>query len=75
MFVLTICKILGLDFEKARETILSFKGLKYRMEYIGTYHNIKYYNDTIATIPAATENAIEAIGDVDTLIFGGLDRG
>lgn len=75
MFVLTICKILGLDFEKARETILSFKGLKYRMEYIGTYHNIKYYNDTIATIPAATENAVEAIGDVDTLIFGGLDRG
>lgn len=75
MFVLTICKILGLDFEKARETILSFKGLKYRMEYIGTYHNIKYYNDTIATIPAATESAIEAIGDVDTLIFGGLDRG
>ena len=75
MFVLTICKILSLDFEKARETILSFKGLKYRMEYIGTYHNIKYYNDTIATIPAATENAIEAIGDVDTLIFGGLDRG
>lgn len=75
MFVLTICKILGLDFEKARETILSFKGLKYRMEYLGTYHNIKYYNDTIATIPAATENAIEAIGDVDTLIFGGLDRG
>ncbi len=75
MFVLTICKILGLDFVKARETILSFKGLKYRMEYIGTYHNIKYYNDTIATIPAATENAIKAIGDVDTLIFGGLDRG
>lgn len=75
MFVLTICKILGLDFEKARETILSFKGLKYRMEYLGTYHNIKYYNDTIATIPAATENAVGAIGDVDTLIFGGLDRG
>lgn len=75
MFVLTICKILGLDFEKARETILSFKGLKYRMEYLGTYHNIKYYNDTIATIPAATENAVKAIGDVDTLIFGGLDRG
>lgn len=75
MFVLTICKILGLDFGKARETILSFKGLKYRMEYLGTYHNIKYYNDTIATIPAATENAVEAIGDVDTLIFGGLDRG
>ena len=45
------------------------------MEYIGTYHDIKYYNDTIATIPDATENAVKAIKDVDTLIFGGLDRG
>lgn len=75
MFVLTISKILNLDLEKAKEVILSFKGLKYRMEYIGTYHDIKYYNDTIATIPDATENAVKAIKDVDTLIFGGLDRG
>ena len=44
------------------------------MEYIGTYNDIKYYNDTIATIPEATISAISAIGDVDTLIFGGMDR-
>ena len=68
-------KGISFDLEKAKEVILSFKGLKYRMEYIGTYHDIKYYNDTIATIPDATENAVKAIKDVDTLIFGGLDRG
>lgn len=75
MFVLTISKILGLDLDKARNVILNFTGLKYRMEYLGKYHDIKYYSDTIATIPDATMNAVKAIKDVDTLIFGGLDRG
>jgi len=75
MFVMTVAKILDLDLELAAKTISQTKGLKYRMEYIGTYDDIKYYNDTIATIPDATINAIKAIGDVNTLIFGGLDRG
>ncbi len=75
MFVLTIAKILNLDLVKAKETIKEFTGLKYRMEYIGKYNNIHYYNDTIATIPDATINAVKAIKNVDTLIFGGLDRG
>ena len=75
MFVLTVCNILGLDLEKVGVSINSFNGLKFRMEFIGKYHDIKFYNDTIATIPEATINAIDTIGDVDTLIFGGMDRG
>lgn len=75
MFVLTIVKILGLDLERAGQVINNFEGLKYRMEYIGKYHGINFYNDTIATIPEATISAIEAIKNVDSLIFGGLDRG
>ena len=35
---------------------------------------ITYYNDTIATVPSATISAITAIKNVDTLIFGGMDR-
>lgn len=75
MFILAIIKILNLDLSLATKTIQEFKGLKYRMEYIGTYNDISYYNDTIATIPEATKNSINTIGNVDTLIFGGLDRG
>lgn len=74
MFIMTIAKLKGLDLEKAKETISNFKGLKYRMECIGVFNDITYYNDTIATIPEATINAIKAIGNVDTLIFGGMDR-
>jgi UDP-N-acetylmuramoylalanine--D-glutamate ligase len=75
MFVMTVASILNLDLLRAKKVIESFKGLKYRMEYLGEYNGIKYYNDTIATIPDATISAIKAIKDVDTLIFGGMDRG
>ena len=70
MFVLTVCKILNLDFSMAYDVISKFRGLKYRMEYVGKYCNINFYSDTIATIPEATINAINSIENIDTLIIG-----
>ena len=75
MFVLTVCKILNLNMENVKETISNFKGLEHRMEYVGKYDDIIFYNDSIATIPEATINSIKGLKDVDTLIFGGMDRG
>lgn len=75
MCVLTVSEILNLDLDKTVKTINEFKPLAHRMQYVGEYNNIKYYNDSIATIPSATINCIEALKDVDTLIFGGMDRG
>lgn len=74
MAVFAVVDILGLNFQKASETINKFKGLSHRMEYIGEYNNIKYYDDSIATIPEATIAFIEALEDIDTVILGGLDR-
>lgn len=74
MFVLLIVDILKLDFGKAIQSISEFQPLEHRMEYVGTYKNIKFYDDVIATIPEATINAIETLKEVDTLIFGGQDR-
>ncbi len=75
MTTLTISEILGLDLEKTKEAILEFKPLPHRMEFVGKYHGILYYNDAIATIPEATISAIQSLKKVDTLIFGGMDRG
>lgn len=75
MFVLGIAKILNLDIKKAVDVINDFNPLEHRMEFVGTYNEIKFYNDAIATIPEATINCIDALKDVDTLIFGGMDRG
>lgn len=75
MFVLAVSKILGLNHKKTLETIQNFRGLEHRMEYVGKYDGIYYYNDSIATIPEATINCIEALEKVDTIIVGGKDRG
>ena len=68
-------KLFMIDDEVILDVIANFKALPYRMEYVGEIDNVKYYVDTLATIPEATINAINSLEDVDTLIFGGMDRG
>lgn len=75
MFVLAVSDILKLDMKESIKSINSFKGLEHRMEYVGKYDDIIYYNDSIATIPEATINSVNALKNVNTLIFGGMDRG
>jgi UDP-N-acetylmuramoylalanine--D-glutamate ligase len=75
MIVLIVSEILELDLKTTIDTIKNFKPLEHRIELVGTYGEIIYYNDSIATIPDATISAIKALKEVDTLIFGGLDRG
>ncbi len=75
MFVLAICNILNLDFEKAIHTIQNFEPLEHRMEFVAKINTVEYYNDSIATIPQATIHTIQALKKVNTLIVGGKDRG
>ena len=69
------CKIAGIPNEAVRKGIESFEPLEHRLEYVGEYGNIHFYNDSIATIPEATIEAVKTLKDVDTLILGGYDRG
>lgn len=75
MFILTVSELLNLDLEKTIKSICEFEPLPHRMELVGTYDGITYYNDSIATIPSATINGVEALHNVNTIIIGGMDRG
>ncbi len=75
MFILAVCDILKLNFKEAINSIKEFKPLEHRMEFVGNVNGVDYYNDSIATIPEATINAINSIKNVNTLIVGGKDRG
>ena len=74
-FAAKVAEILGIEKSAVKKGIENFKGIPHRLESVGEFRGIKFYNDSIATIPHAVECGVEAIGDVDTLIFGGLDRG
>ena len=75
MVVLEIARILKLDLSKAANTIYNFNPLPNRLENIGTFDNVTYYNDSICTIPEAAISCIETLKNVNTILIGGFDRG
>lgn len=74
-FAANAARCLGISDEAIEEGIRSFEPIAHRMEKVGTWKDITFYNDSIATIPHAVMCAITALEKVDTLIFGGMDRG
>lgn len=74
-YALAVARAFGVSDDAIRTAIKDFGGIEHRMEYVGVINDIAWYNDSIATIPTAVQGAVKAIGNVDTLIFGGLDRG
>ncbi len=74
MAALSASLLSGADKELLKEAIASFKGLPHRLEYLGKYQNIHFYNDSIATIPEACIAALDSLVETDSLILGGFDR-
>lgn len=75
MAAIIASKLSGVSNEDIQVSIHTFKSLPHRLEFVGEVDGVEFYNDSIATIPEATIQAIEALRKVDTLILGGYDRG
>lgn len=75
LFVLDVARmVFKCDEEKVKNSIKTFKGLEHRLQYIGEFNGIRYYDDSISTIPHATYCAVESIDRVGTILIGGMDR-
>lgn len=75
MFALGVSELLGLELEKSISSICNFKTLPHRLEFVGNFDGVSFYDNCIGTTPEATIEVIKALGNVDTLIIGGMDRG
>ena len=74
-FAATAALRLGATQEGIRRAVIDFKGIPHRMCPVSGAGGIRWVDDCICTIPRGVLCSVDALGDVDTLILGGLDRG
>ncbi len=72
---LCACYAFGLTVSELITHLYTFKPLEHRQEYVGTFNGVKFFNDSISTIPQATIAALNTIKNVNFLLLGGFDRG
>jgi len=69
-------QLLDVRFDDIQRVARSFVGLPHRLELVTERNGVRYYNDSIATIPEATVAALQAFPDRSVwLIVGGYDKG
>lgn len=72
---LCACYAFGLTINELIPHLYTFKPLEHRQEYVGIFNGVKFFNDSISTIPQATIAALNTIKNVNFLLLGGFDRG
>ena len=68
-------EVYGCDGEAVKAVLSEVGNLPHRLEFVGEKDGVRYYDDSIATIPEAVLCAVAAIENVQTVIIGGMDRG
>lgn len=76
MAAICVAKIFRIPNPAICRALASFKNLEHRLELVGKYHGIIFYDDAISTTPESTLAAIEVFREkIGTIILGGEDRG
>ena len=72
---ITVSKLYDVSDGVIQSALDSFKGLPHRMQYIGEFQNIHFYDDARSSTPESTTFAVKTVANVQTIFLGGLDRG
>ncbi|MFA6005186.1 MAG: UDP-N-acetylmuramoyl-L-alanine--D-glutamate ligase [Patescibacteria group bacterium] len=76
---LAVARLCKIPEQEALSTIADFKGLHFRLEKLGTIHQVPFYNDSTSTTPIACITALKAISKQENgrsiiLILGGNSK-
>ncbi len=71
----SVARIFKINDKTIRRALKGFRPLPHRLQFIGEYKGIKFYDDAISTTPESTMMALSALKKVGTIFLGGTDRG
>ncbi|MFC1656225.1 UDP-N-acetylmuramoyl-L-alanine--D-glutamate ligase, partial [Patescibacteria group bacterium] len=74
MPAVTVARYLEIPTDVVKKTILEFRGLPHRLEFIREIDKISYYNDSFSTTPETCIAAIQSFTEPVVLIAGGSDK-
>ncbi len=75
MAAIAVGYMMGLKPEEIRETLITFKGVAHRLEFVTEINGIKFINDSKGTNPDASIKALESYTAPIILIAGGKNKG
>jgi UDP-N-acetylmuramoylalanine--D-glutamate ligase len=71
---LEVARILKINKSVIIQTLLKFKGLEHRLEFVRKVREISFFNDSFSTNPQTTIAAIKSFKEPITIILGGYDK-
>lgn len=76
MVAIAVAKHLGIAESAAREALMSFPGLRHRLQFVCEHNEVRYFNDSKSTTPDAAMMALQSFpaGRLH-VILGGYDKG
>jgi UDP-N-acetylmuramoylalanine--D-glutamate ligase len=69
-----LASVMGISAQVIRRTLMDFKGVEHRIEFVREVDGVRYINDSKGTNPDATIKAIEAMKQPTILMLGGYDK-
>ena len=71
----TVCHLLNISDRTINQAVGQFKPLPHRLQLVGSYSGITFYDDAISTTPQSTIFAIKSLKKIGVIFLGGQDRG
>ena len=74
MAAVMMAAVYGVPMEQIQKTVLEFRGVEHRIEYVTEKRGVVYYNDSKGTNPDAAIKGIQAMNRPTVLLGGGYDK-
>ena len=70
-----ICRHYGVSDQQFMEALATYEPLPHRLQKVGTYDGITFYDDSISTVGETAIQGLKSLRNVGTILLGGMDRG